>query len=173
MRTSSPSRRIWTSASSGSRGYCCRWSQRISHDELFLRPDRFDTRSGQSRLVQYARDINARACSMKAVGSPQGDLERRVERVLAVIPEFEPGRLTYTRALPAVASPSFHAAESATFLVAPAGGTPTAFLRLGLDEVADLVEPSIAEAAAKRLHGLGISPRVLYGDVAERATLHE
>jgi thiamine kinase-like enzyme len=110
---------------------------------------------------------------MKALGTPQGDLERRAERVLAAIPEFEAGRLTYARALPAVASPSFHAAESATFLVAPAGGTPTAFLRLGLDEVADLVEPSIAEAVAKRLHGLGISPRVLYGDVAERAMLHE
>jgi thiamine kinase-like enzyme len=111
--------------------------------------------------------------SMKALGSPQDLVEQRAEKVLASVPGGDRSRLTYGRALPSVASPSFHASESATFIVDPDGEGPSLFLRLGLDEVADLVDPGVAQRAAHRCHSLGISPQLVYGDPDERAMVFE
>ncbi|BCP52355.1 aminoglycoside phosphotransferase [Kaistia sp. 32K] len=101
---------------------------------------------------------------MKALGSPETSLEARAEQALAAFSVVNTGAATYEPAMPAVASPSYHAVESRTFAVAPAGAEATHFLRLGLEEVADLADGETAFAAARRLHALGFSPEVMGHD---------
>ncbi|MDX3925799.1 MAG: phosphotransferase [Shinella sp.] len=108
---------------------------------------------------------------MKRLGTPENPLESRVEKALAAFSVVDPERAVYTPAAQAVASPSYHAVESRTFDVAPGGGEPTRFLRLGLDEVADLVDGEAAFAAARRLHHLGFSPEPLACDAETRSSL--
>ncbi|MBP2548562.1 thiamine kinase-like enzyme [Neorhizobium galegae] len=108
---------------------------------------------------------------MKTPGSPESPLESRAEAALAAFSEIVGSTPRYAPLVPAVASPSYHAVESASFAVSPAEGAPSFFLRLGLDEVADLVDDAAAFAAAIRFHHLGLSPQPLVRDVETRSVL--
>jgi hypothetical protein len=108
---------------------------------------------------------------MKNLGSPENHLEARAEQAIRRFAAIDAGRASYAAATPPVASPSYHAVESASFDVAPDGKEPTLFLRLGADEVAELVDDDVAFAAARRLHGLGLSPEPIGRAADERAVL--
>lgn len=110
---------------------------------------------------------------MKRLGAPENTAQNRAEDVLARFAGDDTGAFAYRVAMPAVASPSYHAVESVTFDVAPDGREPSLFLKLGIDEVAGLIDDSIAFAAAVRLHGLGFSPKLVCRDKTERAVLFE
>jgi len=73
---------------------------------------------------------------MKKLGSPGNNLEARAEQAIRRFAAIDAGRASYAAATSPVASPSYHAVESASFDVAPDGKEPTLFLRLGTDEVA-------------------------------------
>jgi thiamine kinase-like enzyme len=108
---------------------------------------------------------------MKKLGSPGNNLEARAEQAIRRFAAIDAGRASYAAATSPVASPSYHAVESASFDVAPDGKEPTLFLRLGTDEVAELVDDDVAFAAARRLHGLGLSPEPIGRAADERAVL--
>ncbi len=108
---------------------------------------------------------------MKIVGSPQNPLEKRAENALLAFSDVVGNRPAYTPSTAAVASPSYHAVESSGFAVASAEGEAQYFLRLGADEVADLVDGELAFAAATRFHKLGFSPEPIAYDTKTRATL--
>ncbi|WP_047525164.1 phosphotransferase [Rhizobium rhizogenes] len=108
---------------------------------------------------------------MKAVGTPDNPIEARVEMALSAFPVLNGGTPTYRPSMPAVASPSYNAVESRSFDVSASGGEPEYFLRLGIDEVADIVDAETAFAAARQLHSLGISPEPLHFDPLTRGTL--
>jgi hypothetical protein len=110
---------------------------------------------------------------MKRIGEALTNIERRVEHVLANMPGVDSAHAGYTPASPAVASPSYQAVESESFAVAPDGVAATWFLRLALDEVADLVDDETAFRAAERLHGYGLSPRPIHRDRDQRAIVFE
>lgn len=111
---------------------------------------------------------------MTTAGTASGALEARIETALTAFagilgpaPRLEAGA-------PAVASPSYHAVESASFVVTPTDGSEASFfLRLDRDEVADLVDGDTAFAAATRCHALGFSPRPLARDTSSRSTLYQ
>ncbi len=103
---------------------------------------------------------------MKQQASSDTSLEIRLKNALSAFFKGSESALTYEPALPAVASPSYHAVESRTFSVAPSGVEVTHFLRLGIDEVADLIDGTTAFAAATRLHALGFSPEPIGHDIA-------
>src|ERR1700761_5891942 len=108
---------------------------------------------------------------MKALGNPETSLEARAERAIMTFSAIDAGIATYAAAVPPVASPSYHAVESVSFDVAANGKQPTYFLRLGADEVAELVDGEAAFLAAQRLHTLGLAPEPIAYAPAERATL--
>ena len=108
---------------------------------------------------------------MKPVGTPANPLEARVEKALASFTLMDGHEISYRPARPAVASPSYSAVESRTFDIATSGSEPTYFLRLGIDEVADLVDGEKAFAAAGQFHALGFSPDPVGFDPATRGTL--
>jgi hypothetical protein len=108
---------------------------------------------------------------MKPLGRPQTPLEARAEQAIGTFSVIDVGTATYASTVPPVASPSYHAVESVSFDVAPDGQEPTYFLRLGADEVADLVDGEAAYLAARHLHTLGLSPEPIAYAAAERATL--
>jgi len=108
---------------------------------------------------------------MKTTGSPQNSVEERAEKALEAFAAITGGAPSYAAAMPPVASPSYHAVESHTFTVAPSAKEATFFLRLGVEEVADLVDGNVAFAAARQLHGLGISPAPLGYDAATGSIL--
>lgn len=108
---------------------------------------------------------------MKNLGGPENHLEARAEQAIRRFAAIDAGRTSYAAATPPVASPSYHAVESASFDVAPDGKEPTLFLRLGADEVAELVDDDVAFAAARRLHELGLSPEPIGRAADERAVL--
>jgi thiamine kinase-like enzyme len=110
---------------------------------------------------------------MKKLGHPENGLEARAERAILTFGGLDAASVTYAVAMPPVASPSYHAVESASFDIAPEGKEASLFLRLGRDEVAELVDDDLALAAAHRLHGLGLSPEPVGYAPAERATLFE
>ena len=87
---------------------------------------------------------------MKKLGNPSNALEERAEQAIRRFAGIDAGRTTYAAAAPPVASPSYHAVESVSFNVAPDGKEPALFLRLGIDEVAELVNDDVAFAAALR-----------------------
>jgi Phosphotransferase enzyme family len=95
---------------------------------------------------------------MKSLGNPANPLELRAEQAIRSIASINASTATYAVAAPPVASPSYQAVESTSFDVAPDGTEATLFLRLGNDEVAELVDDGVAFAAARRLHALGLSP---------------
>jgi thiamine kinase-like enzyme len=107
---------------------------------------------------------------MKTLGTPATALEARAERAIGSLLIDAAGATYATSALP-VASPSYHAVESASFDIAPDGKEATLFLRLGGDEVAELVDDGVAFAAARRLHDLGLSPQPIARAPDVRATL--
>ncbi|WFS03482.1 phosphotransferase [Rhizobium tumorigenes] len=108
---------------------------------------------------------------MKPVGTPMNPLEESVEKALASFSLLDGHDISYRPARPAVASPSYNAVESRTFDISVSGAEPAYFLRIGIDEVADLVEAKTAFAAAGRFHALGLSPEALGFDPATRAAL--
>ncbi len=108
---------------------------------------------------------------MTKPGSAVTGVQSRVEKALAAFADRLGDAPSCTPAMPAVASPSYHAVESQSFLVAAKDGETPFFLRLGLDEVADLVDDEAAFAAAVRLHQLGFSPKPVGYDAASRSTL--
>jgi thiamine kinase-like enzyme len=108
---------------------------------------------------------------MKPLGSAETALEARAERAIGSLPIADAASATYAASVPPVASPSYHAVESASFDVAPDGKEATFFLRLGGDEIAELVDDDVAFAAARRLHGLGLSPEPIARVLGERAVL--
>jgi hypothetical protein len=108
---------------------------------------------------------------MKKLGNPENALEVRAEQAIRRFAVIDAGHATYAAAAPPVASPSYHAVESASFNVAPDGKEATLFLRLGIDEVAELVDDDAAFAAARRFHGLGLSPEPIGRAADERAVL--
>lgn len=108
---------------------------------------------------------------MKIVGSPQNPLEERAENALLAFSAVVGARPAYTLSTAGVASPSYHAVESSGFSVASAEGEARYFLRLGADEVADLVDDEVAFAAGTRFHKLGFSPEPIVYDSRARATL--
>lgn len=108
---------------------------------------------------------------MKIVGSPQNPLEKRAENALLAFSAVVGNRPAYTPSTTAVASPSYHAVESNGYAVAGDEGEAQYFLRLGADEVADLVDGEAAFAAATRFHELGFSPEPIAYDKKTRATL--
>jgi hypothetical protein len=108
---------------------------------------------------------------MKALGSPETPLEARAEQAIRTFSVIDAGTATYAVAMSPVASPSYHAVESVSFAVAPNGQEPAYFLRLGADEVAELVDGAAAFRAARCLHALGLSPQPIGDAPAERATL--
>lgn len=108
---------------------------------------------------------------MKTLGSPGNNLEARAEQAIRRFAAIDAGRASYAAATSPVASPSYHAVESASFDIAPDGNERTLFLRLGADEVAELVDDDAAFAAARRLHGLGLSPEPIGRAADERAVL--
>ena len=110
---------------------------------------------------------------MKKLGNPENDLEARAERAILTFSGLNPANVTYAIAAPPVASPSYHAVESTSFEIAPDGSEASLFLRLGRDEVAELIDDGVAYAAAQRLHGLGLSPEPIAYVAAERATLFQ
>jgi hypothetical protein len=110
---------------------------------------------------------------MKRLGTPETAAENRAEIVLAHFAGADTGAIAYRVALPAVASPSYHAVESVTFDVSTDGKEPSLFLRLGIEEVAGLIDDSVAFATAVRLHDLGFSPKLVFQAMPERAVLFE
>lgn len=108
---------------------------------------------------------------MNAPVNAENLLEIRVRKALAAFPPTNTDAVTFRPAQPAVASPSYHAVESRTFEVAPGGDEETHFLRIGLDEVADLVDGEMAFNAANRLHQQGFSPRPFNHDAATASTI--
>lgn len=108
---------------------------------------------------------------MKPLGDPRTALEQRAERAIRTLPVIDAARAVYAASTFPVASPSYHAVESTSFNVAPEGGDATLFLRLANDEVAELVDDEVAFAAARRLHGLNLSPEPIARAPQERATL--
>ncbi|WP_454624898.1 phosphotransferase family protein [Bradyrhizobium cenepequi] len=108
---------------------------------------------------------------MKALGTPATALEARAERAIRSLSILDAASTTYAASALPVASPSYHAVESASFDVAPDGTEATFFLRLGGDEVAELVDDDVAFAAARRLHRLALSPEPLARAPDERAVL--
>lgn len=110
---------------------------------------------------------------MKTPGAPENPMESRAEEALKRFPAIDIGTVSYRPAVPAVASPSYHAVESVTFDVAPRGDEPAFFLKLGIEEVAALVDSGVAFEAAKRLHGLGLSPKPVGHTPDIRATLFD
>ncbi|YBV93963.1 phosphotransferase (plasmid) [Phyllobacteriaceae bacterium JZ32] len=98
-------------------------------------------------------------------------MEERAEKALLAFADVIGDAPSYAAAMPAVASPSYHAVESHTFAVAPSDDEAIHFLRLGADEVADLVDGEIAFAAATQFHRLGFSPAPLGYDAATGSTL--
>lgn len=108
---------------------------------------------------------------MKKTGSPQSAMEARAEKALSAFSAVIGDTPSYESTTAAVASPSYHAVESCNFAVAPADGAACYFLRLGADEVADLVESKAAYAAATRSHQLGSSPEPVGYDSGTRSAL--
>lgn len=108
---------------------------------------------------------------MKAVGTPDNALETRAEKALSAFTALRGCNLTYRASKPAVASPSYNAVESGSFDVSASGGAPEYFLRLAIDEVADLVDADLAFAAARQFHSLGFSPEPIDFDAPTRGTL--
>ncbi|SES41086.1 Thiamine kinase [Rhizobium sp. NFR03] len=108
---------------------------------------------------------------MKIAGSPETPMETRAETALVAFSSVLGETPSYAPATAAVASPSYHAVESCSFAVATAGGEADYFLRLGADEVADLVDGEAAFTAALRFHQLGFSPQPFGYDAANGATL--
>jgi thiamine kinase-like enzyme len=108
---------------------------------------------------------------MKTLGTPATALEARAERAIRSLSILDAASTTYTASAPPVASPSYHAVESASFDVAPDGKEATFFLRLGGDEVAELIDDDVAFAAARRLHDLGLAPEPIARAPGERAVL--
>lgn len=108
---------------------------------------------------------------MKRLGSPANGLEARAEQAIRSMSAIDAATVTYALAAAPVASPSYQAVESASFDVAPDGGDANLFLRLGNDEVAELVDDVVAFVAAKRLHTLGLSPEPLAHVKEARAIL--
>lgn len=109
---------------------------------------------------------------MTTPATSQTTVEARVEAAIAAFPDLDAVTTLYRPALPAVASPSYHAVESDSFDVVADGGKRRLFLRLGADEVADLVNDEIAFLAATRLADLGFSPRPLGHSAAQRAVFY-
>lgn len=110
---------------------------------------------------------------MKTLGAPENAGQQLAEQALRTIGTFDLEAVAYRAALPGVASPSYHAAESLTFDVAPDGGDASLFLKIGIEEVADLVDGNAAFEAACRLHDLGLSPKPLHFAADHRALLTE
>jgi thiamine kinase-like enzyme len=108
---------------------------------------------------------------MKNLGNPENALEARAEQAIRRFAFVDAGQATYAVAALPVASPSYHAVESASFIVAPDGTTPALFLRLGLAEVAELIDGDVAFMAARRLHSLGLSPEPIGYAPDERGVL--
>ncbi len=106
---------------------------------------------------------------MKKLGTPQNAAEVRAEAAIAAFTGPNAAAALYSPAVPPVASPSYHAVESDSFEVTTDGGETRLFLRLGADEVADLVHDDTAFEAAVRLAELGFSPRPLGRSKAHRA----
>jgi thiamine kinase-like enzyme len=110
---------------------------------------------------------------MKKLGSAQNADEELAEQALLAMADVDLAAVTYRTALPGVASPSYHAVESLTFDVALDGKGPSSFLKVGIAEVADLVNGNVAFQAASRLHGLGFSPKPLHQSTEQRVFLSE
>lgn len=111
---------------------------------------------------------------MKAPGSIENDYEARAEALLLAAPELvDPEKCTYRPAVAPVASPSYHAVESVSFDVAPDGGKATLFLRIGVDEMSELVDPAVALAAARRFGDHDLSPKVLRAEAETNVILFE
>ena len=106
---------------------------------------------------------------MKNLGTPQNAAEVRAEAAIAVFAGPDAANALYRPALPPVASPSYHAVESDSFEVTTDGGRTRMFLRLGADEVADLVADDTAFAAAERLAALVFSPTPMGRIASHRA----
>lgn len=110
---------------------------------------------------------------MKKLGNPENALEARAERAILTFGALDAASVAYAVAMPPLASPSYHAVESTSFDIAPDGKEAPLFLRLGRDEVAELIDDDLALAAAYRLHDLGLSPEPIGYAPAERATLFQ
>lgn len=110
---------------------------------------------------------------MKALGSPDNAAERRAEAALGAMQDVSTEGLRYAPAAAPVASPSFHAVESVSFVVASNNDEAELFLRLGIDELQALVDDDSAHAAAVRFGELGFSPKPIARDVNNRAVLFE
>ena len=108
---------------------------------------------------------------MKKLGSPANASEARAEQAIRSIAAIDASTVVYAPAAAPVASPSYQAVESASFDVAPDGGATKYFLRLGNDEVAELVDDRVAFVAAGRLHALGLSPQPVAHVPDSRAAL--
>ncbi|MDQ0458207.1 phosphotransferase [Rhizobium paknamense] len=108
---------------------------------------------------------------MKPVGTPTNPLEIKAEKALASFALLEGREMSYRSARPPVASPSYSAVESRTFDISVSGDEPDYFLRLGIHEVADLVDAETAFAAANQFHMLGFSPEPVGFDPVTRGTL--
>lgn len=108
---------------------------------------------------------------MKTTGSPENAMEERAEKALLTFAALIGEAPSYAPAQPAIASPSYHAVESHSFTVVPSGGEATYFLRLGANEVADLVDGETAFAAAQDLHRHGLSPEPLGYDKVTGSTI--
>jgi thiamine kinase-like enzyme len=108
---------------------------------------------------------------MKRIGNPDTEIEARAEQALKSFGCIDVATATYAVAAPAAASPSYQAVESVSYAVATDGGAPSYFLRLGADEVAELVDDRTALLAARRLYAAGLSPQPVAHAPGERATL--
>jgi thiamine kinase-like enzyme len=108
---------------------------------------------------------------MKQLGNPDSAIEARAEQALKSFGCIDTATASYAVAAPAVASPSYQAVESVSYVIAADGGAPSCFLRLAADEVAELVDDKTAWLAAQRLHASGLSPEPLAHAQGERATL--
>ncbi|KQR71568.1 phosphotransferase [Rhizobium sp. Leaf341] len=108
---------------------------------------------------------------MTKAGSAQIPVANRLEKALCAFADILGGAPSCIPAMAAVASPSYHAVESQSFLIVAKDGDTPFFLRLGLDEVADLVDGEAAFAAAVRFHQLGAAPQPLGYDAVSRTTL--
>lgn len=108
---------------------------------------------------------------MKTLGKPENGGELRAERALRSLLPGEVSRVVYEPAMFPVASPSYQAVESISYHVAPDCTDMTLFLRLGVPEVAELVDDEIARAAARRAAALGLGPELVASDATERAML--
>lgn len=100
---------------------------------------------------------------MKALGAPEGALERLAEEALAAIPVLAGRTIRYGVACPGVASPSYHGVESATFHVAvEPDAEPAYFLKVTEPAAAALIDPAHAFGAAARFAALGLAPEPLH-----------